>query len=153
MYRVQGDVFGLQRRKKIIALARALENHEDLLICDFAQVYHILDYKALPVPLLVTLFSGLGPDSRLARNAADLPVSMRTLLLAAAVDNLTSLVYVHAHKGDKKPGSIVSALLGVGKGKKEDPPGSVKAETFDSAADYEAARRALLEGVNHNAER
>lgn len=128
-------------------------DHEDLLICDFAQVYHILDYKALPVPLLVTLFSGLGPDSRFYLQEAGMPVPMQTLLLAAAVDNLTSLVYVHADKKAKKPESVVASLLGMNKGKKEDPPGSVKTEVFDSVADYEATRRSILEGVRNRAER
>lgn len=123
------------------------------MICDLAQVYHVLDYKALPVPLLVTLFCGLGPDSRIARTESELPVSMHTLLLAAVVDNLTSLVYVHADKKAKKPASVVEALMGTNKGSKEDPPGSIKTQVFESAADYEATRRAILEGVKHRAER
>lgn len=76
-----------------------------------------------------------------------MPVPMQTLLLAAAVDNLTSLVYVHADKKAKKPESVVASLLGTGKGKEKDLPGSVKTETFETAADYEAARARLLEGV------
>lgn len=122
------------------------------MICDFAQVYHILDYKALPVPLLVTLFSGLGPDSRVYLQDAGMPVPMQTLLLAAAVDNLTSLVYVHADKKAKKPESVVASLLGMNKGK-EDAPGAVKTEVFNSVADYEATRRSILEGVKNRAER
>lgn len=82
-----------------------------------------------------------------------MPVPMQTLLLAAAVDNLTSLVYVHADKKAKKPESVVASLLGMNKGKKEDLPGSVKTEVFDSVADYEATRRSILEGVKHRAER
>lgn len=82
-----------------------------------------------------------------------MPVPMQTLLLAAAVDNLTSLVYVHADKKAKKPESVVASLLGMNKGKKEGPPGSVKTEIFDSVADYEATRRSILEGVKNRAER
>ena len=123
------------------------------MICDFAQVYHILDYKALPVPLLVTLFSGLGPDSRVNLKEAGMPVPMQTLLMAAAVDNLTSLVYVHADKKAKKPESVVASLLGMTKGNKEDLPGSVKTEVFNSVADYEATRRSILEGGKNRAER
>lgn len=80
-------------------------------------------------------------------------VPMQTLLLAAAVDNLASLVYVHADKKAKKPESVVASMLGINKGKKEDPPGSVKTEIFDSVADYEAMRRSILEGVKNRAER
>lgn len=76
-----------------------------------------------------------------------MPVPMSTILLAAAVDRLTSLVYTHAKKGTQQPRSLVTALLGVSKGKEKDLPGSVKTETFETAADYEAARARLLEGV------
>lgn len=76
-----------------------------------------------------------------------MPVPMQTLLLAAIVDGITTLVYTHAKKDTKKPKSVVAALLGMSKGKKDDLPGSVRAETFNTAADYEAARRSLLEGV------
>lgn len=72
---------------------------------------------------------------------------MSTILLAAAVDRLTALVYAHTKKGTQQPGSLVTALLGVGKGTETDLPGSVKTETFETAADYEAARARLLEGV------
>ena len=123
------------------------------MICDFAQVYHILDYKALPVPLLVTLFSGLWPASRVYLQDAGMPVPMQTLLLGAIGDNLTSLVYVHADKKAKKPESVVASLLGMNKGNKEDLPGSVKTEVFNSVADYEATRRSILEGVKNRAER
>lgn len=81
-----------------------------------------------------------------------MPVPMQTLLLAAAVDNLTSLVYVHADKKAKKPESVVASLLGMNKGK-EYLPGSIKTEIFDSVADYEATRRSILEGVKNRAER
>ena len=37
---------------------------EDALICDFAETYHILDYKALPLKLRATLASGLRDSSR-----------------------------------------------------------------------------------------
>lgn len=76
-----------------------------------------------------------------------MPVPMSTILLAAAVDRLTALVYTHTKKGTQQPGSLVTALLGAGKGKEKDLPGSVKTETFETAADYEAARARLLEGV------
>lgn len=81
-----------------------------------------------------------------------MPVPMQTLLLAAAVDNLTSLVYVHADKKAKKPERVVASLLGMNKGK-EDAPGAVKTEVFNSVADYEATRRSILEGVKNRAER
>ena len=37
---------------------------EDAVICDFAEVYHVLDLRALAPPLAATLAAGLPPDSR-----------------------------------------------------------------------------------------
>lgn len=122
------------------------------MICDLAQTYHVYDYKALPVPLLVTLFCGLGPDSRIARKAAGLPVSLSLLVHAAILDKLASLVHVYEKKGSPEPRSLLAVLMGVDKGAdKGMNADAVKAESFDSVADYEAARRALLEGVTNNA--
>ena len=63
-----------------------IAQYEPELICDFAETYHILDYTALPVSLLVTLFSGLGEGSRVQQRLNGERVPLRTLLLAAMVE-------------------------------------------------------------------
>lgn len=121
-----------------------IARYEPELICDFAETYHILDYKALPVPLLVTLFSGLGEGSRVAQKLNGEKVPLRTLLLAAIVDRLSMLVYANtrdAKNGTNRPRSIVAILTG------EESENRTGAEAFASGADFEAARRAILEEV------
>lgn len=38
---------------------------EDALICDFAETYNVLDYRALPLRTAATLASGLRADARI----------------------------------------------------------------------------------------
>ena len=106
-----------------------IAQYEPELICDFAETYHILDYTALPVSLLVTLFSGLGEGSRVQQRLNGEKVPLRTLLLAAMVDRLSVLLY--ANTKDAKSGTTNAGT-----------------EAYASGDDFEAARRAILEGVS-----
>lgn len=38
---------------------------EDALICDLAETYHVLDYRALPLKTAAALASGLRADARI----------------------------------------------------------------------------------------
>lgn len=40
---------------KLITLSSMLNLSEDALICDFAETYHIYDYRSLPLRLVATL--------------------------------------------------------------------------------------------------
>lgn len=108
---------------------------EDALICDMAETYHVLNYRALPVRLLATLAAGLPADSRSKLRQADMRVSQDTLLLASAVDALYLLVWSktkEAQKGRGKPNSLVQVLTGPTSGQSE-------YMTFRSGADFQAA--------------
>lgn len=122
-----------------------IAQYEPELICDFAETYHILDYTALPVSLLVTLFSGLGEGSRVQQRLSGEMVPLRTLLLAAMVDRLSVLLYANtkdAKSGTNRPRSLVAILTG------EDTETNAGTEAYASGDDFEAARRAILEGVS-----
>ena len=122
-----------------------IAQYEPELICDFAETYHILDYTALPVSLLVTLFSGLGEGSRVKKRLNGERVPLRTLLLAAMVDRLSVLLYANtkdAKSGTNQPRSLVAILTG------EDTETNAGTEAYASGDDFEAARRAILEGVS-----
>ena len=122
-----------------------IAQYEPELICDFAETYHILDYTALPVSLLVTLFSGLGEGSRVQHRLNGERVPLRTLLLAAMVDRLSVLLYANtkdAKSGTNQPRSLVAILTG------EDTETNAGTEAYASGDDFEAARRAILEGVS-----
>lgn len=86
----------------------------DALICDLAETYNILDWRALPVSMLATLSVGLRDDSRIKLHmSGSIPCS--DMLLAAAVDRLSLLVWANTKDGQNgigQPTSILSVLLG-----------------------------------------
>ena len=91
----------------------------DALICDLAEVYGVFDYRALPVPLLATLGT---------------PLTKVEMLAAAAVDRLSLLVWMNSEdgrKGENRPGSILSVLLGE---ESDESP----LDAFETAEEFEA---------------
>ena len=90
-----------------------IRKDENALICDFAETYHIYDFKRLPVTVAAALAVGLRDDSRIkmAMSGANAPTDI--LLLAAAVDRLSLLLWAQtkdAEKGRNRPKSILEAL-------------------------------------------
>lgn len=118
-----------------------LATDRDALVCDMAETYGILDTDSLPVPLLATLASGLREDSRSKLRLEGVTLPPHILLLAAAVDRLSQLVWAQtkdAAHGYNRPPSVLGLLLG------DTPP--KKSTAYNSAAEYEAARLAILRG-------
>lgn len=116
---------------------------ESALICDFAETYHILDYRALPLRLAAVLASGLRENSRIKMIMTGTKVDKDTALLAAAVDRLSMLVWAKtkdAPKGKNRPKSILAMLT---KEEKKKPDDLV---AFESAEDFEAARKRIIQG-------
>ena len=112
-----------------------LKTDRDALLCDLAETYGVFDLHALPVPTLAVLASGLREDSRIKRSLSGISVPRRELLLAAAVDRLSFLVWgmtEDAKRGTNRPKSLVAALMG-----ETEDSGDVMA--FDSPDDFEAA--------------
>lgn len=110
---------------------------EEALICDFAEAYHVFDWRSLPVRTAATLANGLGADSRIMRKMSGLPVTMDTLLLATIADALHILVWQNTKDGTKgrnRPVLIAEKLT-------ETP----KEESgFDSIADFRKWREELI---------
>lgn len=112
-----------------------LREDESALICDLAETYGILNYRALPVGLLATLCSGLREDSRIKLKLMGMKASMETILLASAVDKLAFLVWSRtkdAEEGRNPPDSIVSILTGHAKEK--------DIISFSTKEEFEAAK-------------
>lgn len=115
---------------------------ESALICDFAETYHILDYRALPLRLAAVLASGLRENSRIKMIMTGTKVDKDTALLAAAVDRLSMLVWAKtkdAPKGKNRPKSILSMLT-------EEHRKQDDLMAFDTAEDFEAARMRIIQG-------
>ena len=113
----------------------------DAFICDLAETYGIFDYRALPVELLATLAAGLREDSRIKLRLSGGKMPRSELLLAAAVDRLSLLVWFLSEEGTERPKSILEILLG-NESEEKDVVG------FESAEDFEAEWKRMT-GVGH----
>lgn len=110
----------------------------DALICDFAETYHVFNFFDLPVETAAVLAYGLRDNSRIKMKLSNQRVSTETMLQAAAVDALNLLVWAKtkdAKTGRNRPKSLLQIFTG------ENEP---EFQAFDNAADFEAARRSLL---------
>lgn len=115
---------------------------ESALICDFAETYHILDYKALPLKTAAVLACGLRENSRIRMKMAGMSVSPDMVMMAAAVDRLSILVWTKTKdsaKGKNAPESILQKITGAKESKDE-------IRSFDTAEEFDAARKKILEG-------
>ena len=113
------------------------------LICDLAETYGILDYKVLPVETLAALSVGLRENSRIKMKLSGAKVQPDFLLLAAAVDRLSLLVWSktkEAEKGRKRPKLLVEVLNG--KKKESD------VMAFNTVEEWERAKAKII-GENY----
>lgn len=121
-----------------------MSEHEDALICDFAEVYHIYDYQALPVSVCATLAGGLRDGSRCYMALRGEIATPEQTLLAMIVDRLSILIWQKTKAGEKgrdKPKMLMDDLI----------PRKYNKDlmVFDSADDFERARRAIIERANN----
>lgn len=115
---------------------------EDALICDFAEYYHIYDYRGLPAGYAATLACGLREDSRIQRSLAGRNYDKLDMLLAAAVDRLSVLVWAQTEDGQKgrnKPAMLVDALL---------KSGDDEIQPYESIDEFKRARARLIGGTH-----
>lgn len=122
-----------------------LKADRDALLCDLAETYRIYDLRSVPVPTLAMLAAGLRDNSRIKTSLSGGRPPRSDLLLAAAVDRLSLLVWAmseDAKRGTNRPKSVLAALMG------EEEKSSDSIIAFESACDFEAAW-AKATGVNY----
>lgn len=115
---------------------------EDELICDFAETYHVLEWRELPLKTAAALACGLRPDSRIIQKLTGERVNMHTALIAAVLDRLKILVWQNTEdgrSGRNPPKSTYDALTGHG-------PRQPQVRGFRSPEAFEAARARIMEG-------
>lgn len=115
--------------------------YEDELICDFAEEYHVLDYRSLSPTLAAKLAFGLRDDSRVKAKMNGFTSTLDVILNALTVDYLATLAWFQSEDGNKKrgrPESIYKILS-----EREKPKEYVG---FNSADDFKRARKRLLNG-------
>lgn len=116
---------------------------EDALVCDFAETYHIYDWRVLPAKYAATLAFGLSEDSRIKSIISENKCSLNTMLLAVIADALNLLVWMQTEDGQNnvnRPERIVDALSY----NKHEQDNDI--EAFLSGDDFEAARAKILGG-------
>lgn len=109
---------------------------EQELICDFAETYHICDFRALPCSYAATLAMGLGRNSRTKKKITGQKTDDELYLLAAIADRLSLLVWAKtkdAQKGRNKPKMFTDALMGREEKKNEKPLAFNTPEELDRA--------------------
>lgn len=119
---------------------------ENALICDFAETYHIYDWRSLPARYAATLAAGLRPDARIMLKMSGLNASADTMLLATIADATRMLVWQKtrdARHGRNPPKSLVE-MLTVKKNEANEP-----GEGFDSPEAFMAWREKMLRGEEY----
>ena len=112
---------------------------EDALICDFAQVYHILDYRELPARRAALLACGLGPDSRIMKKVSGRTCSDEVLMMALIYDKLAVISWqIGGGKKKDRPASVRERLMA--------GPAKAEAFGFDTPEDFRAWHRKYMEG-------
>lgn len=115
---------------------------ENALICDFAETYHIYDWRQLPARYAATLAAGLRPDARTVLKINGSAWPMDTLLLASIADSSRLLVWQRsqaAADGQAPPPSLFNILCSKAADKRS-PAG------FTSGEEFSAWREKMLNG-------
>ena len=115
---------------------------EDALICDLAETYSIYDYRRLPLKMVAVFSFGLKDDSRIKMKLNGMEVPFGTMLLASAVDRLSTLVWQQTKDGmDGKnyPLSIVAMLTNAQTNKENS-----NVTSFATGEDFMKERERLL---------
>ena len=110
---------------------------EDLLICDLAEIYHVYNYRALPLLTVATLCTGMGAKSRVLAKMSGLKVPVETYMRAYELDLLELLVWQNTedgHKGNNQPNPRTANL------RIEEH----NEEVFDCPEDFEAFRPSIF---------
>lgn len=119
----------------------------DALVCDLAEVYHITDWRELPVHTVAALACGLSQDSRIKMSLSGAGASTAEIMQAAMIDRLSYLVWGQtkdAQKGRNRPQMLVDLLTKPA----GDQGGNL--EAYNTPEAFEAARRRAMGGCGDN---
>ena len=112
---------------------------EDALVCDLAEIYHIYDYKSLPLSRVATFAVGLRENSRIKMKMSGAKLPLDTMLLASIVDRLTVLAWMKTKDGAdgiNPPKSILYTLM------QEEENSDI--ESFATPEEFERRRNEIL---------
>lgn len=107
-----------------------IQQDKNALICDFAETYHIYDYRSLPLSLASTLAAGLRDNSRVAMSTTDVKASTTNTILSIIADRLGVIQAVLCDER-KAPPSIFRALYNL-----DEEESSSKVKRFQNGEDF-----------------
>lgn len=123
---------------------------EEALICDFAETYHIYDYRSLPARLAATYAVGLRNESRIKmlmkKEENGQIVSDVELLISVLIDRVGTLISGFGG-GEPLQSYVTQCYEGV---VTKDPEDGI--QRFDSVEDFEAEKHRLLSGESNGTE-
>lgn len=120
-----------------------INTDEEALICDFAETYHIYDYRSLPLHMVGIFACGLRTDSRISMAISETKLTTDQTLLALIADNTRMLVWLNSSDGAKginRPKLLTDALIG------ERDTQERAIETFENGQDFDDEWRRLTGG-------
>ena len=121
---------------KLLILASMINIDEDSLICDFAEIYHIYDYRSCLKTRRAAIFAArMRETSRIRMKLSGEQTSRDLFMQAVIADRLGMICYALSEKSAEKPVSLVNLLLG--KVEMEDVRKDVV--TFDTPEEFENA--------------
>ena len=87
-----------------------IAHYENALICDLAETYHILNYRALPAKLLATLCCGLRDNSRVKMQSASINEISNEVILISIADTLRLIKY-QLFGGQEQPKMLSDLIM------------------------------------------
>lgn len=112
---------------------------EEELVCDFAETYHILDFKSLPVHLAAILAVGMRDESRIKMKLRGDSLSRGDGLLAMIYDLFAGYIWAIAGGKGDRPASVYGMMSG-----EKEASGSIRG--FETPEEFEEERKKLLGG-------
>lgn len=110
-----------------MTLAAMVSKYEDEFICDMAETYHVFDYEALPVDLLVVLACGLRDNSRTKLKISGVKHIPLELVIPQIFDQI--LLLRCGLSGQKKAPPLMTEFM-----TQEDKPNETV--SFESGSDF-----------------
>ena len=122
-----------------------IDADEEALICDFAETYHIYDYRRLPCKMAALLACGLKEDSRIKMIISETPVKPDQVLISTISDGIRTIAWMlseDGRQGINRPVSLTGILMG-------NNPDIENNEivAFDSGEDFDVAWKELNGGM------
>lgn len=118
-----------------------ISDHEDAMICDLAETYHIYDYRRLPVTTLAVFVAGLRANSRTKMEINGTRVPNETLIMAMTYDKLSRWVWMNSKDGAKgvNPPKSLAELLTA-------EPKEKDVVSFDDGDEFDRAYQRITQG-------